>query len=152
MHCASCFFISLIFATFNVCYWIYAKATVRHGVREGVRFAITGRTLNGSQGTPLGQDEVIKQVVVKNSWPFVQSPADLDKIQIEYFGADGLPTANNFARNTVAISVADYPVFSVVSSPLFPFPGVFEVDATAVDKVEPFPGQPVLRVLPPPVR
>ena len=70
---ALCFllFISLIFATFNVCYWILAKAAVRHGVREGVRFAITGQTLNGSQGTPLGQDEVIKRLAsfgVLSTW------------------------------------------------------------------------------------
>ena len=84
---ALCFliFISLILATFNVCFWIFAKAAVRHGVREGVRFAITGRTLNDGLGNPLGQDSVIKQVVVKHSWPFIQDPADLGTIKIEYF-------------------------------------------------------------------
>ena len=70
---ALCFliFISLILVTFNVCFWIFAKAATRHAVRGGVRFAITGRTLNDPLGNPLGQDSVIKQVVVRNAWPFV---------------------------------------------------------------------------------
>lgn len=149
---ALCFliFISLILATFNVCFWIFAKSATRRAVREGVRFAITGRTLNGPQGNPLGQDSVIKQVVVRNAWPFVQNPDDLDKIKIEYFQANGDPTPGgiNLARSTIMVSVVDYQVSSVANSPLFPFPGIFSITARAVDKVEPFPGEPVLRVLP----
>ena len=69
-------------------------------------FAITGRTLSGPQG-PLGQDDVIKDIVVANAWPFLTQAADRDAIVIEYFEADGTPTTDNLARNSVVCISAE---------------------------------------------
>ena len=142
-------FISIILATFSFCFWVFAKATLHHAVREGVRFAITGRTLNGPLG-PLGQDDVIKDTVVENSWPFLTDAADRDAITIEYFEADGTPTTDNFARNSVVVSVVNYAVPMITPSPLFPLLDQAFFNVSAVDRVEPFPGTPPLRVVPPP--
>ena len=112
-------FISIILTTFSFCFWVFAKAALRQATREGVRFAITGRTLSGAQG-PLGQDDVIKDIVVANAWPFLAQAADRDTIVIEYFEADGTPTTDNLARNSVVVSVQNYAVPVMVASPLFP--------------------------------
>ena len=142
-------FISIVLATGSFCFWIFAKATLRHAVRGGVRFAITGQTLNGPLG-PLGQDEVIKDAVVANAWPFLADASDRAAIKIEYFLADGTPTNNNAARNVVVVSVEDYQVPLMVAAPIFPLPNLVSFNVSAVDKVEPFPGAPPLRVVPPP--
>lgn len=142
-------FISIMLATFSFCFWIFAKATLRNAVREGVRFAITGRTLNGPLG-PLGQDDVIKDTVVANAWPFLTDPADLAAIKIEYFGADGTLTQDNFARNSVLVSVENYAVPMMTPSPLFPLMNQAFLNVSAADRVEPFPGAPPARTAPPP--
>jgi Flp pilus assembly protein TadG len=128
---------ALFFGAFDFCYAIFVKATLHHAVREGVRFAITGRLLDGQTY----HDESIRQVVKRNALGLVSSEENYNRIKIDYFLADGLgSTPNNAAGNIVVVSVANYPVLPVAS--LFRTPGPFTLTVGATDKMEPFPGAP----------
>ena len=93
---------------------------------------------------------MIKDIVVANAWPFLTQAADRDAIVIEYFEADGTPTTDNLARNSVVVSVQNYSVPVMVASPLFSLMDQAYFNVSAVDRVEPFPGTPPLRTVPPP--
>jgi hypothetical protein len=57
----------------------YYRATLRHAVTQGTRFAITGRTLKDSNGDSLTRDASIAAMIEKESMGIV---ADHDPIQI----------------------------------------------------------------------
>jgi Flp pilus assembly protein TadG len=135
------FFFSTVFLAFNFFFYVFAKAAVQHAVREGVRYAITGKTLNPQTG----QDASIKQVVQDAAFGLLDS--DSDKILVEYYAASGSgATALNDPGNIVVVSVVSYSPPSIAPVMGFSFP--IQFTARAVDKVEPFPGQPPPRTLP----
>jgi Flp pilus assembly protein TadG len=136
------FFLSTVFATFNFFFWVYAKAALHNAVREGVRYAITGRTKPS-----MGQDDAIRSVVADNAFGLLASPSDAAKITINYYPADGSGTAaDNAAGNIVVIAVRDYTPPTI--APVFGFSLPIRLTVRAIDKVEPFPGTPARRVLP----
>jgi Flp pilus assembly protein TadG len=135
-------FLSTVFLSFNFFFWVYAKAALHNAVREGVRYAITGRTKPS-----IGQDASIKSVVADNAFGLLSSPSDAAKITIDYYAADGSGTASdNSAGNIVVISVRDYTPPTI--APVFGFSLPIRINVRAIDKLEPFPGMPAQRVLP----
>ena len=104
-------FLAFIFLIFDVSWAIFAKATLQHAVREGVRYAVTSRTAM-SGGTPLGQVASIKQVVQQQSMGFL-SASDLNSIVSVCFSSvvppdppDPLLVCKaNAAGNLVVVSV-----------------------------------------------
>jgi Flp pilus assembly protein TadG len=127
-------FMAIIFAAFDFSYAIFVKATLHHAVREGVRFAISGRTLPG-----YAHDGSIKQVVKDNALGLLNSPEKDELIKVNYYLADGFgATPNNAAGNIVVVSVEDYQVAPV--GPLLRAANPIILTVSALDKMEPFPG------------
>jgi len=138
------FFMSLIFVSFNFFFWTFAKAALHSAVREGVRYAITGRT-----APQLGQDDSIRQVVKDNAFGLLDSASAAETITVEYYAADGSGlTPSNEAGSFVVVSVVNYEPVEI--APLIGFQYPVRLNVRAVDKVEPFPGLPPPRTLPPP--
>lgn len=115
---------SFVFLLFLAVFWllldtgwvIFAKVTIQHAVREGVRYAITSQTVGG-----LGQVDSIKQRVQYASMGLLSSD-DASKIQVEFRTADtqasaiGSPYPNQ-GGNIVVVSVVDYqirPLFALL--------------------------------------
>ena len=134
-------FISFVFGFFSISFWLFSKAALHHAVREGVRFAITAKTLPG-----LAHDDSIKQVVRNNAFGLLSGPGQTDAIVIEYFSADGTGvTSENAAGNIVKVSVRNYSAPLLVSPILLALPGSVTLNVSSVDKMEPFPGEPPAR-------
>ena len=134
------FFLSTIFLSFNFFFWMFAKAALHSAVREGARYAITGRT-----SPLLGQDDSIRQVVKDNAFGLLSSGST--PITIEYFASDGSgSTTSNAAGGIVVVSVLNYTPATI--APLFGYKYPIGINVRAVDKVEPFPGTPPPRTLP----
>lgn len=127
---------AMIFAAFDFSYGIFVKATLHHAVREGVRFAISGRTLPG-----MPHDPSVKQIVKQNALSLLNSEENAATIHIDYYTATGFgATANNAAGNIVVVSVRNYQVRPV--APLLRASTPYNITVTALDKMEPFPGAP----------
>ena len=127
-------FLSIVFVSFNFFFWTFAKAALHHAVREGARYAITGRTTGGSQ------DASIRQVVRDNAFGLL-TPAN--SITVDYYAPDGTFTTSNAAGNVVVVSVLNYTPTTI--APLFGVQVPGGMTIRAVDKVEPYPGAPPTR-------
>lgn len=135
-------FLAFVFGFFSISFWMFAKASLHHATREGVRFAITAKTLPG-----LAHDASIRQVVRDNSFGLLSDPALADQIVIEYFAADGTgATQGNGAGNIVKVSVRNYEAPLLVAPMLFSLPSSVTLNVSSVDKMEPFPGAPPARL------
>ncbi len=138
-------FLSFLFAAFDFAFAVFTRGTLHHAVREGVRYAITGSTLPG-----LGHDDSIREIVRSNSLGVLVTEEELDRVQVEYFlpaCSTGCGTGNNAAGNIVVVSVDQLPIQPLVS--LMGLIDPYSITVAAVDKMEPFPGAPPPRVLPP---
>lgn len=134
-------FVSFVFGFFSLSFWLFTKAALHHAAREGVRFAITAKTLPG-----LAHDDSIKKVVQDNAFGLLSDPGQADAIVIEYFAADGTgATSTNGAGNIVKVSIRNYQAPLLVSPILLALPGSVTLNVSSVDKMEPFPGQPPAR-------
>ena len=134
-------FLSFVFGFFSISFWLFAKASLHHAAREGVRFAITARTLPG-----LAHDASIKQIVQNNAFGLLSGPGQADAIVIEYFAADGTgATSSNGAGNIVQVSIRNYQAPLLVAPILLALPGAVTLNVSSVDKMEPFPGEPPAR-------
>ena len=137
-------FIAMILAAFDFAFAIFARATLQHAVRSGVRFAILGQAPEG-----VGHDSAIKDVVSKNALGLLNTEEALDRVAIEYFlpdcsGSD-CSSGNNSASNIVVVSVRNYPITPI--GPLLRGAGAININVAAIDKMEPFPGTPPPRSL-----
>ena len=124
----------LLFATIDFSIAILVKNTVQASVREGVRYAVTGQTVNG-----LGQDESIRTVVENNSLGFLNSSNGDSLISITYYNPNSLQVVNgvgsNAPGNIVQVQVTGLSWIWMVpyarsSTPL-------RISATSSDIVEP---------------
>jgi Flp pilus assembly protein TadG len=122
-------FLSIVFVSFNFFFWTFAKAALHHAVREGSRYAITGKTTGGSQ------DASIRQVVRDNAFGLLTAA---NSIAVDYYTPDGTSTTSNAAGNVVVVSVLNYTPASI--APLFGIRVPGGMTVRAVDKVEPYPG------------
>ncbi len=132
---ALCFllFIGTILGFAQIAMAIWIKTTLHHAVREGGRFAITGKTIDG-----LGHDASIRDIVARNTAGLID-PAQSDSlITIQYFDPNGNPTTANDGNNTLALSVIDYPIPLVVPAPLSYVGSLLTVSVRTVDRLEPF--------------
>ena len=134
-------FLSFVFGFFSISFCLFAKAALHHAAREGVRFAITAKTLPG-----MAHDASIKQVVQNNAFGLLSAAGQTDAVLIEYFGADGSgPTAVNGAGNIVRVSIRNYHAPRLVSAIIFFLPESISLNVSSVDKMEPYPGSPPAR-------
>lgn len=136
---ALCFllFMAVVFGFSQIAMAVWMKSTLHFAVREGVRFAITGRTLGGA-----GHDASIKQVIRSRAGG-VLSQAQADSlVTIQYYDPSGAATAANSGGNTVVLSVNNYPVPILTGPALSWTGGAIYVSARAVGRQEPYPNPP----------
>ncbi len=116
---------------------IFLKATFQHAVREGVRYAMTGRTMEG-----LGHDASIKQVVQTYAIGFLAGDAGAEKIRIRYFEpgtlAEVTGPGSNRGGNIVEISIEDFSWRPMV--PLMKSGDPVVIAARSTGIMEPSPG------------
>lgn len=109
--------------------YYHMRLTLRHGVREATRFAITGRELtDGDTGNPLSRVESIRSVILQQSRGVA---IDLDRIAID-------PADGGGPEDMVRIAVTyRYNVITPVFQKLLPGGGV-EFTVATVMRNEPF--------------
>lgn len=76
-------FFALIFATIDYAMVLFLQGTFKHAAREGVRFAITQRTLGS-----MGQKDSIKAVVQANAMGFLNGNDGARKVDIKFYRLD----------------------------------------------------------------
>lgn len=64
--------------------YYFTRMTLQHAVHEAARFAVTGNTLEDSNGDPMSRAESIKQVIMEQA-----SELDLDVSRLDVDPADG---------------------------------------------------------------
>ena len=94
----------ILFATIDFSMALLMKNTVQSAVREGVRYAVTGQTMDG-----MGQDDSIKTVVQNNSLGFLAGTSGASKISITYYDPSSFAavagTGSNAPGNIVQVQV-----------------------------------------------
>ena len=126
-------FLALLLAAADFSFTLFSRVVLRHAVREGMRFAITGQTLDG-----MAHDASIREVVRSNSFGLLDSGTPIsEKVLINYYGADGVTlSASNGPGHFAHISLQSHwqtPIGAVLRSN-HPIPVVLD----AVDVVEPY--------------
>jgi Flp pilus assembly protein TadG len=136
---ALCFllFMAVVFGFSQIAMAVWMKSTLHFAVREGVRFAITGRTLGSS-----GHDASIKEVIRTRAGGVLSRDQADDLITIQYYDPSGAATTANAGGNTVVLSVNNYPVPILTGSALSWTGGGISVSARAVGRQEPYPNPP----------
>ncbi len=76
--------LAFMFMTLDLAWLIFGWASIQEGVREGVRFAVTGRVLSGYAC----QDASIRAIIQETSLGFVNASNSSSVINIQYY----LPT------------------------------------------------------------
>jgi hypothetical protein len=124
--------LAIFFLIADISFAIFTKATLQHAVREGVRYAVTGRTLGA-----MHQDASIKSMV--KDWSLGLLWNQDSKVVIRYYKPDTLEeTESNAAGNVVEVSVEGYqyvPLAAILHSA-----GPIGLTVRSSDVVEPSAG------------
>lgn len=90
----------------------YSRLTIQHAVREAVRFAVTGNTLNDPQsGTPMERVAAIKSKIIQNA---VALDVDVNNITVT-------PANGGGPSEVVTVSAAfSYEFATPLIKPFFP--------------------------------
>ena len=124
----------ILFATIDFSIAILVKNTVQASVREGVRYAVTGQTVNG-----LGQDESIRTVVENNSLGFLNSSNGDSLISITYYNPNSLAVVNGLGSNAPG-NIVQVQVTGLSWAWMVPYArrsAPLQISATSMDIVEP---------------
>jgi hypothetical protein len=77
---------AFVFLLMDTSWLIFARSTLQHAAREGVRFGVTGQVI--APATCLGDS--IRQVVVANSFGFIPASAAGSMVTITYYSPSTL--------------------------------------------------------------
>jgi Flp pilus assembly protein TadG len=98
--------IAFVFLMLNTAWVIFARATLQHAAREGVRYGVTGQTLSSSQC--LGAS--IQQVVQQNAFGFIPSGQQGSMVSVTYYSPATLAVQTGSAAtaggNVVQVSIS----------------------------------------------
>jgi Flp pilus assembly protein TadG len=72
--------LGFVFLTIDLGWAVFAKSTLQHAVREGVRFGVTNNLLPGDSS----MRDSIKKVVQYNAMGMLEGDAGLSRIQVKY--------------------------------------------------------------------
>lgn len=125
---------ALIFAIVDFGLAIFVRSTLQHATREGVRYAVTYRTVDG-----MGHDDSIKSVVQENAMGFLSGEDGTGHISIRYYDPATLQEvgANN-PGNLIEVSVENY-TFGFLA-PLLRSAAPLSMTARSSDRMEGLPG------------
>lgn len=128
---------AMLFLTIDLGWLLFAYASIQEGVREGVRFAITGQTLPGYTG----QDASIRKIVQIYSFGFVKPTSSDTQVTIQYFTPATLTPVSgynsNVGGNVVKISVSGISVNPF--GPIWRSSTPIVLSASSSDVMEPSP-------------
>ncbi len=102
--------LACVFMTLDLAWILFTWASIQEGVREGVRFAVTGQVLQGYAC----QDASIRAVIQMSSIGFVNATNAASVVQIQYYDPLTLQPLNgvgsNAGGNVVKITVSQISV------------------------------------------
>jgi Flp pilus assembly pilin Flp len=126
--------LALLFLTIDVAWVIFARATLQHAVREGVRFAVTGQILAGN--SCLGPS--VQQIVSQNSFGFIPVSQASQYVNVNYYSpttmAPVLGAGGPAGGNVVQVSVS--PIGIRAMAPLWHGVSPIPISAVASDVME----------------
>ena len=129
--------LALLLLTLDTAWAIFAFASIQEGVREGVRFAITGQVLGGYSG----QDASIRAVVQEYSFGFVKASNANSAVQIHYYSPTTLQEltgpGSNSGGNIVKVVVSGISLTPM--APLWRSNSPIALSASSSDVMEPSP-------------
>jgi Flp pilus assembly protein TadG len=136
---ALCFllFMAVVFGFSQLAMAVWMKSTLHFAVREGIRFAITGRVLSGS-----GHDASIKEVIRRRAGGILTTQQATNLITIQYYNPLGVATSSNAGGNTIVLTVNNFPVPMLTGQALSWVGKPITVSAKAVGRQEPYPNPP----------
>lgn len=127
---------ALIFLVVDVCWIIFAQASLQHAAREGVRFAVTGQLPPAFQH----QDDAIRSVVQENAFGFLSGSSGT--ITIQYYDPTTLKPASgvgsNSGGNLLQISISGVKVDPL--GPILRDSTAITLSASSSDVMESSPG------------
>lgn len=130
-------FLAIVFLLMDLSLVVFLKATFQHAVREGVRYAMTGRTMQG-----MGHDASIKQVVQSYAIGFLAGESGAEKIKIRYFVPGTMTEVTGAGSNSgghiVEISIEGFSWRPMV--PLLKSGDPVAISARSTGIMEPSPG------------
>ena len=129
------FFFALFWLLFDASWAIFVKATLRHAVREGVRYGVTGQTALDANTNQLSQLAGIRQRVRYESMGLLSSLPD-SAINVSFCDATTLVCdgTSNSGGNLVLVSIQNYAISPVC--PLFRSSSPILVTVQSGDKLE----------------
>ena len=129
--------LALVFLIMNVAWMIFAKASLQEGVREGVRYGVTGQIINGQAGV----SSSIRQVVLQYSGGFISSSRAQTAISVQYLSPQTLTPLSGpgscAGGNVLQVSVNGIPVSPLAALLISPAPLV--MSAISSDIIESSP-------------
>lgn len=109
--------LACVFMTLDVAWILFTWASIQEGVREGVRFAVTGQILQGYSC----QDASIRAVIESYSFGFVNSGNASTVVNIQYYSPLTMQPlsgqGSNAGGNVVKITVS--PITVGTFGPIF---------------------------------
>jgi Flp pilus assembly protein TadG len=106
-------FLGFLFLIMDGCWAVFAKATLQHAVRSGVRYAVTSQT-STSGGQQLGQVDSIRQVVQRESMGLLSASDTSTFVNVKFYSVSS-PTPTpvtgvgaNKPNNMVVVSVDNW--------------------------------------------
>jgi Flp pilus assembly protein TadG len=125
---------AFVFLLMDTSWVIFARATLQHAAREGVRFGVTGQIL--APATCLGDS--IRQVVVANAFGFVPSTKASSMVTVTYSspssGAVVTGSGATAGGNVLQVSISGLNVKSF--APVWKSASPISLYATASDVLE----------------
>jgi len=125
---------AFIFLLMDTTWVLFARSTLQHAAREGVRFGVTGQIV--APATCLGDS--IRQVVVTNAFGFVPANKAASMVSITYYNPSTLAiqtgAASTAGGNVVQVSISGLNLTSL--APLWRSANGVGLSASASDVLE----------------
>ncbi len=125
---------AFIFLLMDTSWVIFARATLQHAAREGVRFGVTGQIV--APATCLGDS--IRHVVVNNAFGFVTTSNAETQVAVTYYNPNTLAvvtgTGATAGGNVIQVSISGVNIKSF--APVWRSSSPISLAATASDVLE----------------
>jgi len=125
---------AFVFLLMDTAWVLFARATLQHAAREGVRFGVTGQVQ--APATCLGAS--VRQVVVANAFGFVPSSSAASMVTVTYYNPNTLAvvtgTGATAGGNVIQVSISGLAIRSF--APVWRSGSPISLAATASDVLE----------------
>jgi len=126
--------LAFVFLLMDTSWLIFARATLQHAAREGVRFGVTGQIV--APATCLGDS--IRQVVITNAFGFVPSSKAASMVTITYYNPSTLAvetgSGSTAGGNVLQVAITGLNIASL--APVWRSASPISLGAAAADVLE----------------